>query len=370
MIFESYLNDLQSQGQYRQLREVATAHKQRISRDGKTWINFTSNDYLGLGQRHIDVMQLQKRLDQYGAHLASSRLVSGHSQYYADLEARIRDHYQFDEALLMTSGYDANLAVFQIFKQEKVVVFSDALNHASIIDGIRLSHVQKVIFPHLNYDVLEHEMKQYPKHYKVIVTDSVFSTNGHTANLNRLRQLKEAIGNTMLIIDDSHGFGLGYDIHYQDIDIVSTSLSKGLGAHGGLILCSSIVKEMIVNTARPFIYSNCMPTMHLHLIESQFDALLQADDDRRLLHDNIAYFNAYDHDHQGTSTAIKTFAIDDVHKANAIYHELMEAGIWVSFFRYPTVAQPTLRMSLSSCHEKSDIQKLMSVLHDRGVGVV
>ncbi|WP_274314641.1 aminotransferase class I/II-fold pyridoxal phosphate-dependent enzyme [Staphylococcus hyicus] len=128
MIFESYLNDLQSQGQYRQLREVATAHKQSISRDGKTWINFTSNDYLGLGQRHIDVMQLQKRLDKYGAHLASSRLVSGHSKYYVDLEARIRDHYQFDEALLMTSGYDANLAIFQIFKQEKVVVFSDALN--------------------------------------------------------------------------------------------------------------------------------------------------------------------------------------------------------------------------------------------------
>ncbi|MCO4330616.1 aminotransferase class I/II-fold pyridoxal phosphate-dependent enzyme [Staphylococcus hyicus] len=366
MNFDSFLKSLQSQGQYRQLREVETAQKQRISRDGKTWINFTSNDYLGLGQSHINVAQLQARIDQYGTHLASSRLVSGHSRYYTELETRISKVFQFEAACIMTNGYDANLAVFQIFKHERVIAFSDALNHASIIDGIRLSNVQKVIFPHLDYHFLEHEMKKYPQHYKVVVTDSVFSTNGHIANLERLRQLKEIIGKTMLIIDDSHGFGLGYDIQYKGMDIVTTSLSKGLGAHGGLILCSSIVKDMIVNTARPLIYSNCMPTMHLHLIESQFEALLHADDARRNLHENITCFNTYIKSHERTASAIKSFKIDDVHKANVIYHELIEAGFWVSLFRYPTVKNPTLRMSLTACHESADIHRLMTFLHDKG----
>ena len=362
MRFESYLEHLHQQGQYRQLREVETARQQRLYRDGQVWINFTSNDYLGLGQRSIKINQLERYIEKYGAHLASSRLVSGHSALYAEIEREISETYAFETALLMGSGYDANLAVFQILKKQEVVVFSDALNHASIIDGMQLARVRKVIFPHLDYERLATEMAKYPHQMKVIVTDSIFSTNGHIADLNQLRRLKAEFPQTLLVVDDAHGFGLGYDTSYKNIDIVTSSLSKAMGAHGGLILCSNEILEVLINTARPLIYSNCLPTMNLFLIQTQFRALQNANTERQQLHHNIQLFNDAYTSSDHTSTAIKTITYQDIHTANEMYNMLLDSGFWVSLFRPPTVAFPTLRMSLSACHEQDDIIRLLSIL--------
>ncbi|UEX90227.1 aminotransferase class I/II-fold pyridoxal phosphate-dependent enzyme [Staphylococcus ratti] len=370
MAFEAQLEALKTRGQYRHLREVETVLQQRIYKDGKEWLNFTSNDYLGLGQRPLDVNQLQAYGEKYASHLASSRLVSGNSALYTKLEQQMGEALGYEAALIMASGYDANLAVFQIFKRQDVVIFSDALNHASIIDGIHLSRVKKVIFPHRDYDMLKKEMAKYPNATKVIVTDTVFSTNGHLVNLDAIRRLKMEFDNTIIVVDDSHGFGLGYDMSYDDIDVVTTSLSKGLGAHGGLILCSKVIKDMLVNMARPLIYSNCMPTMNLYLIEQQFEALEEAQNERERLHHNIQEFNHYFGSSCGASTAIKAIEVKNNKQANDVYEALLTEGIWVSLFRYPTVEKPTLRMSLSSWHKSKDIQKLIHMLQKGGVGGV
>lgn len=362
MQFQSYLEQLQQQGQYRQLREVETARKQRLYRDGQAWINFTSNDYLGLGQRTINMVALERSIQKYGAHLGSSRLVSGHSTLYAEIEQAISEAYGFEGALLLGSGYEANLAVFQMFKKQDVIVFSDALNHASIIDGIQLARVKKVVFPHLDYAHLKKEMAQYPHQLKVVVSDTIFSTNGHMADLHQLRRLKSEFPGTLLIVDDAHGFGLGYGTGYQNIDIVTTSLSKAMGAHGGLILCSHMIREMLINTARPLIYSNCLPTMNLFLIQEQFRALQNADLERRQLHQNIQYFNDMYENKEHTLTAIKTVTYENVHTAKAMHSQLLDSGFWVSLFRPPTVTTPTLRMSLSAWHTQEDIMQLLSII--------
>lgn len=362
MQFQSYLEQLQQQGQYRQLREVETARQQRLYRDGQAWINFTSNDYLGLGQRSIKMDELERAIQKYGAHLGSSRLVSGHSTLYAEIEQDISEAYGFEGALLLGSGYEANLAVFQMFKKQDVVVFSDVLNHASIIDGIQLARVKKVVFPHLDYARLKMEMAKYPHQLKVIVTDTIFSTNGHMADLHQLRRLKSEFPGTLLVVDDAHGFGLGYGTGYENIDIVTTSLSKAMGAHGGLILCSYVIREMLINTARPLIYSNCLPTMNLFLIQEQFRALQNADFERRQLHQNIQYFNDMYANKEHTLTAIKTVTYENVHTAKAMHSQLLDSGFWVSLFRPPTVATPALRMSLSALHEQEDIMRLHTIL--------
>lgn len=260
MDLQRKLDAIQAKGQLRQLREVEAVDGKWLTVQGRRFLNFTSNDYLGLGQMtHADGMS-----EKGQKHLASSRLVSGNSALYTKIERLLSTHFHFEDALVTTSGYDANLAVMQAFQDEAVVVFSDEANHASIIDGIRLSRLKKVIYPHNDVVALEKALLQYPETLtKVIVTDSVFSTDGAFANLDALVQLKAKIPNIWLVVDDAHAFGLRLHTHYSNIDILTTSLSKGVGAHGGAILCSALFKQVLVNVARPVIYSNALPQLQL-----------------------------------------------------------------------------------------------------------
>lgn len=183
MDFQRKLDAIQAKGQLRQLREVEAVDGKWLTVQGRRFLNFTSNDYLGLGQMtHADGMS-----EKGQKHLASSRLVSGNSALYTKIERLLSTHFHFEDALVTTSGYDANLAVMQAFQDETVVVFSDEANHASIIDGIRLSRLKKVIYPHNDVVALEKALLQYPETLtKVIVTDSVFSTDGAFAKLDAL----------------------------------------------------------------------------------------------------------------------------------------------------------------------------------------
>lgn len=143
-----------------------------------------------MAQLPINVNQLNYYLSYYGINYASSRLVSGNSQLYHNIERLFCSHYPFEDALITNSGYEANLAIFNIFKDQDVIVFSDARNHASIIDGIKLSGLSKRIYPHLDYNALDQQLSLHPTTTKLIVTDSIFSTHGTMADLQQIITLK------------------------------------------------------------------------------------------------------------------------------------------------------------------------------------
>lgn len=172
------LSQLKQQQRYRTLKEVHLIEGKTIRLGERDYINFTSNDYLGLAQLPLDIEDFSKFVERYGTNLASSRLVSGDSVLYTEIEQLLSQHFDFEEAVIMNSGYDANLALFNAFKGEEVVAFSDSENHASIIDGLKLSRISKEIYHHLDYQDLERRLSAYPDTTKLIMTDSVFSTNG------------------------------------------------------------------------------------------------------------------------------------------------------------------------------------------------
>ena len=205
----------------------------------------------------------------------------------------------------------------------------------------------------------------------MIVSDSVFSTNGTKADINRLVHLKQRY-NAILIIDASHSLGLNLFEYHADIDIVTSSLSKAWGAHGGLILSSKDIKDLIINKGRSLIYSSSLPSYHLYFIQVSLQHVIEDTYRREKLNALSEYFN-----HQFmelfpnqplSNTPIKNIVCDSLASAQAQYDMLFEHGIFVSYLRYPTVSQPTLRISLSYFHDTDDINRLFNVMkqYDEG----
>ncbi|WP_412518775.1 aminotransferase class I/II-fold pyridoxal phosphate-dependent enzyme [Staphylococcus simulans] len=369
MDFQHKIEHLKDKGRFRELKEVTSLEGKFIDIQKRRFVNFTSNDYLGIAQTPIDLERLDKDLHTYGNHLSSSRLVSGNSIMYTEIEARLCAYTGFEAALITNSGYDANLAVFNVLKDEDVMIFSDAMNHASIIDGIRLSQLDKKIYPHLDYDILEHKIKsEKPEKTKIIVTDTIFSTDGSMADLNRLKQIKQQHSNVFIIIDDSHGLGLALNEDYAEIDVLTSSLSKAVGAYGGVILSSKAFKVMLVNTGRPVIYASGLPTINLHIIRENVNRLIDNDTKCKQLLELSRYFNQefsrYVDRNQNTDSPIKEIRFRDNQTASSAYQTLIDNGILVSYFRYPTVKHPALRISLNTFHNKADIDALLKIVRD------
>ncbi|MCY6991405.1 aminotransferase class I/II-fold pyridoxal phosphate-dependent enzyme [Staphylococcus argensis] len=360
------LSQLKQQQRYRTLKEVHHIEGKTIRLGERDYINFTSNDYLGLAQLPLNIKDFSSYIEEFGNNLASSRLVSGNSTLYTKIEQLLSQHFNFEDAVIMNSGYDANLALFNAFKGEDVIAFSDSENHASIIDGLKLSRISKEIYPHLNYQDLERRLAAHPNSTKLIVTDSVFSTNGDLADIEYLVELKRQFPNTWLIVDDSHGLGLDFFDDYQNIYVVTASLSKSVGAHGGVILCSELFKELLVNTGRALIYSSSMPTTNLYFILRNIQAMIDEPNRRQHLKHLSRYFNEQLFACLGKKcaleTPIKSIEFDNHDEAESYYQALMGAGILVSYFRYPTVSHPTLRFSLTYYHQKSDVDRLFQII--------
>ncbi len=371
MNLEHKLAKIKAQGHFRELKPVERLEGKWLTMDGQKLLNFTSNDYLGLGQAPFSLNVTDEEHLAVFENLASSRWVSGNAEIYEAIETTMCQHFGFEAALITNSGYDANLAVFQAFQDESVVVFSDAKNHASLIDGIRLSRIDKEIYRHRDVQHLENLLAQYPNSKtKIIVTDSVFSTNGGLADLQQLVQLKKHYPNTWLFVDDAHAFGLRLHPYYEDIDILTTSLSKAVGAHGGAILCSALFKTVLINTARALIYSSALPLFNLYRIQNNLSLMLKDTERSQKLQQLSQSFNELYAEYtqkcypEMALSPIKQITFTDNTKAVKAQEQLSTQGILLSLFRYPTVQQPILRISLSWLHHKHDIERLFEVMEE------
>ncbi len=278
--YKKSLEKLQAEGRLRQFKPLSGRNGCRIVYRGREMLNLTSNDYLGLaGDRSLHERFYNSRtdvnlLDNFGLGSASSRLLTGDSANAHLLEKTLSDTYNKEACLLFNSGYHANIGILPALLGKKDLILSDKLNHASIMDGMRLSAAQHKRYRHCDYDHLDQLLTRYRKdfHRVIIVSESVFSMDGDVADLARLVQLKTEY-DCMLYIDEAHGIGL-YGAHglgmaeEQDqlgaIDVLVGTFGKALASVGAFVLCSATLRDYLVNHSRSLIFTTALPPVVLH----------------------------------------------------------------------------------------------------------
>ena len=366
----------------RRVADSACAPLQQV--DGRALTAFCSNDYLGLAAHPRVVEALREGARLYGAGSGASHLVSGHGRAHAQLEERLADfvapHFESARALYLCTGYMANLAVLTALGAEAdTMIFSEALNHASLIDGARLARAGVTVYPHGDLDALAAKLAASSAPTKIVVTDSVFSMDGDLAPLPGLLALCERHG-AWLFVDDAHGFGvLGehgrgalehFGLHSPNLVYVGT-LGKAAGVGGAFIAAHASVIELMIQRARPYIYTTAAPPALAHALLTSLDII--AGHEGRALRAQLAKLIAQlDRELQlerwqrlPSSTAIQPVIIganDEAMRAAAALHQ---QGLWVPAIRPPTVAAGTarLRVTLSATHTQEQVAQLCAALN-------
>lgn len=271
---------LKQEDRFRQCQLVSNRHHKKAAFSGRTMINLSSNDYLGLAantslhETFFQPLNAKNRFDDFGLSASSSRLLTGHHPQVAELEHELAQAYQRESALVFNSGYHANTGIISTLFNSKDIIFCDRLNHASIIDGVRLSGAKLVRFHHLDYNHLESLLNKKRSHYRraVIITESIFSMNGDCANLADLVAIKKQ-HDAWLYVDEAHGVGVfgrnglglaeaSQMIHH--IDIIVGTMGKAFASVGAFIICDQLVKDYLINTMRALIFTTALPPINVH----------------------------------------------------------------------------------------------------------
>ncbi len=376
------LDALSQQHLIRQRSQVQSSCGAELTVNGRALLAFCSNDYLGLAGDPRIAQALAEGASRYGAGSGASHLISGHSQAHALLEQALADFMSPQlvqgRALYLSSGYMANLAVITALADKQSEIFSEALNHASLIDGARLSRAKISVYPHRDLEALEKLLASSTAHNKLVVTDSVFSMDGDIAPLPELLALCERHG-AWLIVDDAHGFGvLGeqgrgalehFGLRSPQIVLIGT-LSKAAGVAGAFVAAHETVIEWLVQRARPYIYSTASPPALAHALLASLQIIAgdEGRQRRQRLSARIAQWR------QGlelsrwlrldSSTAIQPVIISDNEETMAVGQALRERGFWVGSVRPPTVPKGTsrLRVTLSAAHSEAQLGELITTM--------
>ena len=376
--YDDWLAELRELVRYRELRVIERRRGQRVLIDGRAAILFCSNDYLNLATdpRLADAAAQAAR--EYGAGAAASRYISGNHPLYARLETATAAMKDCAASLVFSTGYMANLGVLTGLFRRGDVIFSDAENHASIIDGCRLSRAEIKIFPHGDYAALETLLRETPvTGVRGIVSESLFSMSGTCANLEKLAALKQRY-HSLLIIDDAHavgalgaaGGGMTVAARLADqIDVVIGTYSKAFGGFGGFAAGNARWMEILRNAARSLIYTTALPPAVLAMnIRALEITRLEWQNTQPQLRRNAELVRAALAGEawcqpQGTHYIVTLPAGSD-RAAVALSRDLLDAGFFVGAIRPPTVpeGQAALRISLSSGHTREDIDGLCAAL--------
>lgn len=382
---QQHLHGLHEQNLLRKRRTVDTPCAPRVTVEGRELLAFCSNDYLGLAAHPAIAAALQEGVSLYGTGSGASHLISGHSRAHAVLEERLAGFVGPNlvdaRALYFCTGYMANLAVLTALAagDKDTEIFSEALNHASLIDGARLARTSLKVYPHADPDALDALLAQSTAAKKIVVTDSVFSMDGDLAPLPELLVLCERHG-AWLVVDDAHGFGtLGengrgalehFKLRSPYLVYVGT-LGKAAGVGGAFVAAHGTVIETLIQRARPYIFTTAAPPALAHALLTSLDIIAGAEGRarRHQLQALVAQWHAGLQLRRWQSlpsaTAIQPVVIgrndETMHAAAALY----EQGIWVGGIRPPTVPAGTarLRVTLSASHTAADVAQLIDAMH-------
>lgn len=374
---EQELQDLRTHDLFRAPLEIESAQGPRVVIDGKERLLFCSNNYLGLAN-HPALKDLARvALDTFGCGTAASRLISGNMSIHKELETRLARFLGTDSALSFPTGYMANLGVIPVLVGPKDIIFSDQLNHRSIIDACRLSRAKTVVYRHCDTDHLA-ELLSTETDYrrKLIVTDGLFSMDGDLAPLPELVTLSRD-HNTILMVDDAHGTGVlgpgGRGIHEhfgitEGIDVLMTAGSKALGTFGGFIAGSRALTDLLINRSPSFIYTTALSPDTCAATLAALDLVEEDPSYRERLLSNVntvtRELTSLGFDIMNSRSQIIPVLVGDAGRTMDISRRLFDQGIFLSGIRPPTVPQgeSRLRLTLMSNHSEDDISRLLEAM--------
>jgi glycine C-acetyltransferase/8-amino-7-oxononanoate synthase len=368
---ESRLEELRESGLHRRLRVVESPQGPRVTLDGKRVLLLCSNDYLGLADRAEVRDAAAEAALRWGAGAGASRLISGNMAPHRELEQRLAAFKGYEAALLFGSGYLANVGTISALAGRRGVVFSDELNHASIVDGCRLARAETFVFRHGDVEHLAWGLREADGRGSLIVSDGVFSMDGDVAPLTELARLARDHG-CRLMIDEAHATGaLGPGGRGSvaaaglsgEVDLVVGTLGKALGSYGAYVCASAELREYLLNTARSFIFSTAPPPPVLAAALAALTLLEQEPAMVERLNANAATLRealrAEGLPAGGGQSQIVPLEVGDARRTMELCERLLERGVFAQGIRPPTVpaGSSRLRFSAMATHEESDLRE-------------
>ena len=375
-LFTTELEKIHAAGLHKQERVITSRQGRVVKADGKEALNFCSNNYLGLAGSDEMVMAAKASLDVYGFGLSSVRFICGTQDVHKELEAKTAAFVGMDDAVLYTSCMAANMGFFATLLAEEDVILSDALNHASIIDGIRLSKAQRYIFTHLDMNDLEKGLREHQaRRMRCIVTDGVFSMDGDISSLKDICDLADRY-KALVVVDDSHATGFmgeqGRGTHEYagvmgKVDVITSTYGKALGgAGGGFIATHKEIADMLRERSRTYLFSNSLPPVIAGAALFTLQYVEERPDLRENLWENTRYFRQ-EMQRNGFTVPLSEHPIvpvmiGDAAKTNDMARRMLDEGIYVVGFSYPVVPEgkARIRVQLSAAHSRDDIDRVVA----------
>ena len=377
------LADRKANHLYRQRKIMETPQGIEVIVDGKSYINFCSNDYLGLASDPTVNAAFKKAIDKYGTGSGAAHLVTGHSVAHHALEEELAEFVQRPRALLFSTGYMANLGVVSALTDRHDVVIEDKLNHASLIDAAQLSRASLERYAHADMSSLESVLSKQSKSNRLVASDGVFSMDGDIAPVKSMSVLCDR-HNALLLIDDAHGLGvLGQQgrgsldhlgVNINDVPILVGTLGKAFGTFGAFVAGSEELIETLIQDARSYVYTTALPPAIAEATLASLQRVIKDDWRREQLQSLVKQFKEGAQqlglELMPSDTAIQPLLVGSSEKALEISEYLRTKGLLISAIRPPTVPQGTarLRITLSAAHKTGHVEQLLDALQSSGLG--
>ncbi len=381
---QNELDQIKSDGLYKEERVITTPQGAVIKTTaGEEVINFCANNYLGLSSHPRVIEAAKKTIDQYGYGMSSVRFICGTQTIHKELEQKIAEFLGTEDAILYAAAFDANGGVFEPLLGPEDAIISDQLNHASIIDGVRLCKAQRYVFRHNDMADLEEKLKEASgARVRMIATDGVFSMDGTVAQLNKICDLAEQY-DALVMSDECHATGFvgktGRGVHeYHDvmnrIDIITGTLGKALGgASGGFTAAHKEIVDMLRQRSRPYLFSNTLAPSITGASIAVLDLLSETTELRDKLEENTSYFRKAmtesGFDIKPGDHPIVPIMLYDAKTSQKFADQLLDKGIYVIGFYYPVVpkGEARIRVQLSAVHEKEHLDRAIDAFRDVGM---
>ncbi|MEZ7883941.1 MAG: glycine C-acetyltransferase [Bacteroidales bacterium] len=383
------LNSIDAAGLYKRERVITTPQQAEIKvSTGQEVLNFCANNYLGLSNNPELINAAKKALDERGFGMSSVRFICGTQDLHISLEKKIADFFGTEDTILYAACFDANGGVFEPLLNEEDAIISDSLNHASIIDGVRLCKAQRYRYANANMEELENCLKlAQAQRFRLIVTDGVFSMDGNVAPLDKIHELAKKY-DAMIMVDESHSAGVvgktgrGTTEQFNlrgEVEIITGTLGKAFGgAIGGFTTGKKEIIDMLRQRSRPYLFSNSIPPMVASAGIAMFDMMARTNHLQDKLHDNTDYFvkemKKAGFDIKPTQSAICAVMLYDAKLSQEMATKLLDEGIYVVGFYYPVVPKDLarIRVQISAGHEKEHLDKCIAAFTKVGkqLGVI
>ena len=375
------VDELKEKNLYNNILTIESPIGAEIQIDGKKLLNFCSNNYLGLADNPEMCKAAKEAIDKYGIGPAAVRTIAGTTTLHVELEKKLAKFKKAEAVITLQSGFTANLAVIPALTGEGDYIFSDELNHASIIDGCRLSKATVVRFAHADAKDLEEKIKSVPADAKkIVITDGVFSMDGDIAPLDKLYEVSSKY-DAMLMVDDAHGEGVlgesgrGIVDHFKlhgKVDIEVGTMSKAFGVVGGVVAGKKEIIEWLTQRGRPFLFSSAMTIPDVAACIAAVDILEKSGDLVKKLWDNADYLRSglkkLGFDTGSSISPIIPLMLGDAKVAQDMSKELFNEGLFAKAIVYPTVPQGKARIRImnSAGHSKEQLDKALQIFEKVG----